>query len=392
MIGLCAGALLTGCAGVPERNALTEDLADIAEIPGIPGARQWGDTPPNMYQGWYTFTKEELREFHPDTFGERHNYLAISGGGAFGAYAAGVLNGWTEAGTRPEFTIVTGVSTGALIAPFAFLGPKYDDVIKVLYTQTSTEGIMEKFRPLQALFGESGSKATPLQKKLENYVTQEVMEELAAEFRRGRVLTIGTTHLDAGRPVAWNITRIAASGAPGSLELIRKIMLASASIPGTFPPVMFDIDANGTIYDEMHVDGGVSANVYFYPIGLDWDIVMERLEVKGTPNLYVIINSHLTEGWHETQRSTLDITERSVSTLLNSATRGEVYRIYLGAKRDGINFKLGYVPTFFNLPQQEFFDAAFMTELYILGYDSALEGYKWESAPPGANGNDTPGN
>ncbi|NIO07245.1 MAG: patatin, partial [Deltaproteobacteria bacterium] len=221
-------------------------------------------------EGFFSMSEEEIKATYPGIYGRPHNYLAISGGGANGAFAAGFLAGWTATGTRPEFTAVTGVSTGALISPFAFLGSKHDDTLKEIYTGVSTKDILNKRSLLVGLTSDAMADTVPLLRLIQKYVTSEIREALAAEFRRGRILTVGTTNLDAGRPVIWNITRIAGSAHPKALELIHKILLASASIPVAFPPVFIEVEANGQRYDEIHVDGGGASQIYLYPLGLDW--------------------------------------------------------------------------------------------------------------------------
>ncbi|MGI9290996.1 MAG: patatin-like phospholipase family protein, partial [Gammaproteobacteria bacterium] len=243
--------LVAGCASTPDRSAPPESLVDSMEIPGLPDARAWADySHAPEFDDWLKLPKETLKQQYPDTFGTEHDYLALSGGGQNGAFGAGLLYGWTEAGTRPEFTIVTGVSTGALIAPFAFLGPDYDAVIKDIYTRQSTKDLMRTRGLLKTLFGESAADSDPLREKIEGYITADIVEAIAHEHRRGRNLHVVTTNLDAGRPVSWNVSAIAASDHPQALSLIRDILLASASIPGVFPPVMFDVEANGERYDE----------------------------------------------------------------------------------------------------------------------------------------------
>src|SRR5262249_28531467 len=157
----------------------------------------------------------------------------------------GFLNGWTRAGTRPEFKLVTGVSTGALIAPFAFLGPAYDEHLKAIYTGVSQKDVAAKRFFSSVFFQDALADTAPLWQLLKAHVTLDMLDALAAEYAKGRLLFLGTTNLDARRPVVWNITKIAASHRPGVPELLRKIMLASAAIPGAFPPVMFNVEAKG---------------------------------------------------------------------------------------------------------------------------------------------------
>ena len=383
MFHCCLVTLVAGCSGLPERNPLPEELNEQAQIPDIPRARYWADAVPPETEEWFTLTKKELKAHYPASFGKRHNYLAISGGGQNGAYAAGMLNGWTEAGDRPTFTIVTGVSAGALIAPFAFLGPDYDYVIKKVFTGYSTQDIVTPRGKLKTLLGDAATDSTPLAQKLAQYVDEKVMLAIAEEYRKGRILDIVTTNLDAGRPVAWNIGLIASSGSPDALQLIRDIMLASASIPAAFPPVMFEVEVDGEYYDELHVDGGATSVVHLYPIGLDFQKLAEHMDVKGTPNVYVIRNGKLRKKWTTVERSTIPIAMRSLDSLMGSVVLGDMYRIYLATQRDGLNYHLAYIPDSFTEQATEAFDPEFMTKLFNLGYERARKGYEWNRTPPG---------
>src|SRR5476651_2710536 len=193
------------------------------------------------------------------------NFLAISGGGENGAYGAGLLTGWTQLGTRPEFKGVTGVSTGALSAPFAFLGPEYDKELERVYTQISLADVMVSRGLLTALLSDSAYDSTPLLHMIRGFVTPAFLSAIAVEYQKGRLLMVATTNLDVPVGVLWNMGAIAASGHPRAGELFAHILLASASIPGVFPPVMIDIEAGDERYQEMHVDGGTMAQVVLYP-------------------------------------------------------------------------------------------------------------------------------
>jgi predicted acylesterase/phospholipase RssA len=376
-------ATLAGCAGLPTRHPVPEDLTATAEVPGIPNARIWGDETPPWIQMMTDLSSEQLKERFAASYGQPHNYLAISGGGPDGAFGAGLLNGWTAAGTRPEFTIVTGISTGALSAPFAFLGPKYDHVLKEVYTQNSTKDLIERRSYIAAALGESVADTALLRDKIAFYMTPEVMAEIAAAHNSGRRLFIGTVNLDVARPVIWNIGVIAASGQPGSLELIRNIMLASASVPGVFPPVYIPVTADGKTYDEMHVDGGTATQVFLYPVGLDWKKITQKLKVPGPPHAYIIRNSKLQADWESVEPWLPKIAGRSVSSLIRTQGIGDMYRMYIGAKRDGLDYNLVYIPDSFHVPLEEPFDPVYMNDLYALGYRMAKDGYPWLKAPPG---------
>lgn len=311
-------------------------------------------------------------------------FLAISGGGDNGAYGAGFLNGWTASGKRPEFKVVTGVSTGALIAPFAFLGPKYDYVLERVYTQTSQKDIFKKRGLLKgALFGDAMADTAPLAGVIASYVNQQLLDEIAAEYAKGRVLLVGTANLDSLEPVIWNLTAIAASKNPRAIPLFRSILLASASIPGAFPPVMIDVDIGGTRYQEMHVDGGTMAQVFFYPPSLN----LARMgAVQRQRTLYIIRNARLDPDWASVERRTLSIATRAIASLTRTQGIGDLYRIYATTERDGIDFNLTYIPPTFNTPHREEFDTNYMRQLYEVGRQLALAGYQWEKFPPGFEG------
>lgn len=367
--------LLAGCSSVPERNPPPEELVDSAGIPWAPEARQWADaTVTPGFEEWLELPADTLRENFPDTYGNQHDYLALSGGGQNGAFGAGLLCGWTEAGTRPEFTLVSGVSTGALIAPFAFLGSAYDDVLEDIYTRQSTDDLMKAGGLFRILTGESAADSEPLRERLKEFITADIVAAIAREHRRGRGLQVVTTNLDASRPVSWDIGEIAASEHPEALELIREILLASASIPGVFPPVIFEVEVNGERYDELHVDGGATSILHLYPIGLDLQAVLKKLEVPGTPNLYIIRNGKLERSWEPVERRTVPITLRTITSLMSSVVQGDMYRVYVAAQRDGIDYNLAYIPDYFDAVAEEAFDTAYMNELFELGRKVGAEG------------------
>ncbi|WP_373506502.1 patatin-like phospholipase family protein [Thiocapsa sp.] len=378
-------ALLQACTTGPARNAVPDGQAQTAGIPGIERARAWGDDPPVWLDtSLFVLSDAEVRAWFPGIYGRPHQYLAISGGGSDGAFGAGLLNGWSAAGTRPEFTIVTGISTGALIAPFAFLGPAYDAELRGFYTRYATKDLLRKRSWIEILGTESIADTAPLRAKITEFITPEVLERVAAEGRRGRRLFIGTVNLDQARPVVWDITEIAASGQPAAPELIRDIMLASASVPGAFPPVHIAVEgADGRRYEEMHVDGGTATQVFLYPLGLDWKRVLRKLEVPGTPKVYVVRNAKIMPDPEAVPRRLPAIAERSISSLIRTQGIGDMYRMFLGAKRDGLDYNLAYVPEDFSVKSDEPFDPVYMSALFDLGYRLAKEGYPWAKVPPG---------
>lgn len=384
LVFLLVMTLVCSCASLPQRNPLPDDFAGMAEIPGMSErVRFWGDEPPPYERAWLGQSREELMAQYSGVMGREHNYLAISGGGPQGAFGAGLLVGWTEAGTRPEFTMVTGISTGALSAPFAFLGPAYDAQLKEIYTRYSTDDLVKRRSILAIVTGDSATSTKPLRALVARYFNEQVIDAIAQEFRKGRQLFIGTTDLDADRPVIWNITRIAASGDPKAVEMIHKVLVASASIPVAFPPVIIEVEADGLRYDEMHADGGTSTQIFLYPVGLDWNLVIEKLEVKGEPSVYLIRNARLRPVRKAMIRKVFPIADRSISSLIRTQGIGDMYRVYLAAERDGIDYNLAYVPDDFDEKAKEMFDPEYMRKLFDVGYRMAKSGFPWKKAPPG---------
>ena len=377
--------LIQGCAVAPPRtNPLPGTLAEQAQVPGIPDARDWADQAPDYIDYWLEEASEdELRARYSGVMNRKHAYLAISGGGADGAFGAGLLIGWSETGTRPEFTIVTGISTGGLTAPFAFLGEAYDAKLEEIYTSYTTADLLIKRDVFDILRNDAITSTDPLGDLIAEYVDRKMMDAIAAEYRKGRQLLIGTTNIDASRPVMWNIGRIADSGAPGALNLIHDIMLASAAIPFAFPPVIFEVEANGVRYEEMHVDGGVTSQVFLYPLGLDWRRVEKMLKVQGNPDLYVIRNAHLNPKWKTVDRRIVPIVDRTISSLIRTQGIGDLLRLYMGSVRDGLKFQLASIPADFALRPDEPFDRNYMVKLFERGRTMALEGYPWVTDPYG---------
>lgn len=379
---------LSGC-GAPKRGeTVPQELIDEAVIPGMThAARTWGfAVNPEMLAEMIESVKHERAYLEqsghsgglPDA-----NFLAISGGGANGAYTAGMLCGWTKAGNRPEFKVVTGISTGALIAPFAFLGPAYDDMLREVYTKTTTKDILTKRSMLAAVFDDALADNKPLWKLTERQVDEKLLAAIAAEYRKGRILLIGTTNLDCRRGVIWNIGYIANSGHPDALELVRKIMIASAAIPAAFPPVMIDVEAGGKQYQEMHVDGGTVAQVFLYPPSLNLKEVARAHHAERVRRAYVIRNSRVDPDWSEVERQTMSIAGKAIGSLLRTQGIGDLYRIYLDCQRDGVDYNIAFIPASFKVPQKEAFDPVYMTQLFELGYEQAAGGYPWMKTPPG---------
>jgi hypothetical protein len=364
------------------RNPVPAEFYARAEISGVPLARVWGDEPIHHMDALLAKPREELQERYSGVFGIEHTYLAISGGGANGAFGAGLLTGWSETGTRPEFTMVTGISTGALIAPFAFLGRDYDDELRKVYTTYSTKDFVRKRYRILTLLRDAAASTGPLQELIARHFTADMLDAIAEEMTKGRALLVGTTNLDVGRPVLWNIGRIAL-GAKNPLELFHKVLLASAAIPAAFPPVFFEVEADGQLYDEMHVDGGGSSQVCLYPTGQDWRAILDKLEVPGTPRAFVIRNAKISPGWKPVQPNILSIAGRTISSLIRTQGFGDMYRLFLEAQRDGLDYHLAYIPEEFDAVSAEQFDPVYMRALFETGKQLGRRPDHWHKTPPG---------
>src|SRR5215467_13237688 len=333
-----------------ERATFTAQDQDAAVIPGIPDARIWGDS------------EKEFARLLPQATGP---WLAISGGGSDGAYGAGVLTGWSESGLRPEFAVVTGVSIGALIAPFAFLGPRYDEVIHKNFTTIGAADIFEDRTTRDSLFD-----YWPLKRVIEQRVTPALLSEIAAEHARGRRLFVATTNLDAGRRVVWNMGAIAARGEEG-LRLFRDVLLASSSIPGFFSPVPIEVEANGKRFHELHGDGTLTAPFFVAP-----DTMLSPRGTSRPPfdQFYIIVNSKLGPEFKMPDRNVPGILGRSIGVALTAALRAEVMLVYIGAQRHGIALRIAHVDPSFDHPSRGPFDGKYMQALYEIGVAAGKKG------------------
>jgi hypothetical protein len=388
-LGIAAVLAVQGCATLQRLDAVPPELTQKALTAGGPNARYWFDSDLTdiANDGIQSVQRERaalLAAGKPvDPMPPAH-FLAISGGGDAGAFGAGVLLGWTDLGTRPEFKIVTGVSTGGLIAPFAYLGPKYDHVLRYVYTSISPKDVY-KSRGIIAAFTSDGlADNRPLWGLIAKYITPEFLAEVAREHEKGRFLLIGTTNLDARRPVVWNMGAIASSKDPRAIDLFRDIMLASAAIPGAFSPVMIDVELDGKRYQEMHVDGGAIAQLFLYPPSLS-DTVRstgQRVETRER-HAYIIRNSGFGPEWAATERRTMSILGRAINSMLQMQGIGDIYRVYGTTQKDGVDFNLAFIGTDFREPHKEEFDTEYMRKLFDYGYQLSVKGYPWQKSPPG---------
>jgi predicted patatin/cPLA2 family phospholipase len=307
--------------------------------------------------------------------------LALSGGGADGAFGAGILNGWTLTKQRPEFTIVSGVSTGALIAPFAFLGAGYDAVVKEIYTGGHAEQLVRAAHVSNAVFGAGLISAGSAKGIISRFVNTRLLDDIAREHRRGRRLYVVTTNLDAQRPVVWDMGAIAASGRADASSVFTDVIAASASVPGVFSPVMIDVEADGRRFNEMHVDGGTTAQIFLAPKPV-LDSLVRVPSAATRKSIYMLINTKFEASLEVTENGSLQVPGRALWTLVKTERRNSVRSAYEFARRNGFKFNLAYVHKGISDRGSTEFDTGYMRSLYEYGFELARSGQAWRSSPP----------
>jgi len=380
--------IFSGCSK-KVRFSLPEEYVNSAQVVGIEQVRDWGETQSPYFQDDIIKSHKPFKEHYPELFSNPDStidVLALSGGGSKGAYGIGILKGWSDSGNIPTFKLVTGISTGALIAPYAFLGGEYLDIIAEFYTNMSDDDIYRKKRLLSIIKSDSVASSLPLQELIEENINEELLKKVAQEHKKGRRLFVGTTNLDAKRLVIWNMGHIAEIGGKRGLELFQKIMLASASVPVALPPVYISVEANGKVYDEMHVDGGTSVEVFFYGAIIDVESGIETLGIKNNPKvrLFIIRNGVVFAKYKPVKPRISDIASNSLSSLIGSQAVGDLYRIYTISQRDGFEFYLASLPDdyFYESETNAQFDHVEMNMLYEMGYKESINGYNWKKYPP----------
>ncbi len=380
---ICSIVFLTACSSLQRKAAVpTQDMGQ-AQIAGLSGVRYMVASQASIDQ-MASDIEAGFKVRSAATLNSAANYLSLSGGGDDGAYGAGLLIGWSERGDRPQFNLVTGISTGALIAPFAFMGKEYDPALRHVYTQVGKKDIYIERGLISGILGDGLSDTTPLYQLISKFIDEAFLRKVAHEYTaKNRWLLIGTTNLDAGVPVVWNMGKIASIGTPEALELFRRIMLASASIPGAFSPIMFDFEVAGQSFQEMHVDGGAVTQVFLYPSALSQRAQDLKLKLQTQRNAYIIRNSRLDPQWRETERGTISIVQRAISSLIQTQGVGDLYRIYHTTQLDGVSFNLAFIGPDFKFPHTTEFDTAYMQALFEYGYKQGLGGKEWQKYPPG---------
>jgi predicted acylesterase/phospholipase RssA len=386
---IAAAATLHGCAPPQRGDPVPAQAVRGAVVLGLPNERFYVTDPADLPGIVEEFNEAGRRQRRRFGLGPRDrlppaSIIAFSGGGENGAFGAGLAFGWTAHGTRPEFTVVTGISTGALTAPFVFAGPHRDDRLRAAYTEITADDVLVERGLLAALTEDAVTDSAPLARTIARFLDAPLLEEIAAGYRGGRQLVVATTNLDAQRPVAWNLGAIAASGHPGALDLICRVLLASAAVPGVFPPVMIDVTVNGRRYQEMHVDGGTYAQAFLYPPALG-ESRDERIRAGLTPpevTAYVVHNGRLMARGGPVRRRAFDIARRAIATLIAAAGVADIFRIQAAAERHGIRFNLAHIEDDFTERETEPFGQAYLRALFAYGEAKAAAGYPWKPGLP----------
>ncbi|WP_291299502.1 patatin-like phospholipase family protein [Elioraea sp.] len=378
---------LSACGELPRGEPVPRAAATRATVLGLPNERFHPVIDMKLIEAELAQAAERRARFHGVTRAADmppYEMLAVSGGGENGAFGAGLLCGWSEQGSRPVFDWVTGVSTGALTAPFAFLGTAYDPQLREVYTGITTRDVLRPRGLIAALNDDALADNAPLFATISRYLDDRMVRDIARAYGEGRLLLIGTSDLDAQLGVIWNIGAIAASGHPRATDTIRRILLASAAIPGAFPPTMFDVTLDGRPYQELHVDGGAFAQAFLYPPSLT---AQRRQRTAAGQRVvkaeaYVIRNGRLDPNWSRTERQTLGIIGRAIDTMITMSGANDVMRIYNATRADGIGFNLAYIGDDFTQVSPQPFDNPYMRSLFDFAYARARQGYPWAKKPP----------
>ena len=317
--------------------------------------------------------QEAFREGVPVGADGRLDFIALSGGGSNGAFTAGLMKGWSETGERPDFEVVTGVSTGALAAPFVFLGPEYDDELAEAYTGGAAAGLLQS-QGLGALIGSGIYKSGPLRALVERFVDEDLMRSVAAEYARGRVLLVATTDLDSQRGVSWDLGAIATQDTPEALELFRSVLVASASIPGAFPPVLIQSDNAGLRFEEMHVDGGVTTPFLAVPETL-WSFQEPSNTLRGA-RFYVVVNGRTNPVFGITKDTPQGVLGRSIDILLRASLVTTLAGNHAFADRNSLFFRYAALPDDSEASALDF-SVESMSAVYEVGRQGAISGDAW---------------
>lgn len=362
--------LAAACAMAPRRPAPPRLFSRVAPYGFSPDVRAFSDD--RRY--FETHLAAQVRQLSRSAGGGPIRILALSGGGAGGAFGAGALYGLSRSGKRPQFQVVTGVSAGALLAPFAFLGPKWDMQMKKAFDGHRTDDLLRP-RGLGFLFHPGYFLSSPLIALVNRFCTARMVRAVAGQSRRGRLLLVATTDLDSEEPVIWNLSAIAERGGNRARKLFCKVLVASASIPGVFPPVLIHVHEGGKSYDEMHVDGSTTLPL-FIASGIMEELPFSLPALKHS-KVYVIVNGQLNAYSRTTPRKPLAVLSRSFSAAMMSASRRSLVTTADFARGHGMRFRFTFIPMTYRYGGPLEFKYSNMHALFDYGVNCAEEDRVW---------------
>lgn len=382
---LLAGLILTSlglsaCSTIEERTAYTSAEAASADVPGMGSVRFYADSPAYVFDRFRKDIYVQAAARH-----EPVTFLALSSGGSDGAFGAGFLKGLTESRQRPRFTVVSGVSTGALMAPFAFLGPQHDGTIEDLYTDGYAATLVDDANVVNAIFGNALVDTDKLGRLIRRYITPEIIDAVADEHARGRRLLIITTNLDAQRSVIWDMGAIAAVHTPQSQALFRQVLAASASIPALFPPRLIAVQSGGRSFQEMHVDGAAIRQLYVAPDEAIFGSAGRKTDLK-PKDIYILVNNKISPAFKVVDNSAVAVAARALSTVLKEESRNNIGSSYAYASTQGVGYHLASIPP--DAPDvvsdnaKDQFSTEYMRQLFAIGEAEGRSPSPWLSRPP----------
>lgn len=376
-------SVLVGRHSLP-RNPVPVDRIHEADLIGIKDTRTCNGLNIGMFADDLAASINQESIDNPDANQEAsssYDLLTISGGGANGAFGAGFMCGWTHAGTKPDFKVVTGISTGAVIATLSFVGPEYDRVIKKIYTGINTQDVYHRRSGISWLWNDSFLETGPLKRLIERFADQNLLKAVAKVHNKGKRLYVGTSNLDTQQLVVWNMGKLANSGHPDALDIFHKILLASLSMPCVFPPVYIDVEVDGEFYDEMHVDGGMVTDALICDFMLRIPAV-EKNSSKHAKNIYIIRNDKLKPYPEQVARNLPKIARRALSTLSKMHSNDHLLCLYAMSQTNDFNFNYIGVPEEYDLPNKLNFDQKLMNKLFDFGFELAQSESNWHKTPP----------
>jgi predicted patatin/cPLA2 family phospholipase len=362
---------------VDEDNYKSAQVAPVTNKAAEP-YRFWGDEQPAFLFDSATNTTPLV------SAADSLNILVLSGGGANGAFGTGVINALYDTNQFPEYSIVTGISAGSMIAPFAFVGGDQIHRLKEAMLGINDKEVLGSRNFLNALIKDAFTNGDKLFETVEHLYNAEMIEQIAQEHNKGRRLFIGTTHFDSGELVIWNVGAIAASDLANKNRLIHQILAASSSIPEVFPPQFIQVEVDGEVKEELHVDGGMNTQMFASTGNFNYNLVNNALGKQQKPTIHIIRNGVLKATYKPLRDKGVDLIGRSLETLLVQQTRGDLYRMLYSSEINQYDLSFTYIEHEFDGEKatKQMFDQQYMQALYKYGYDKVINNSVWQKTVP----------